>query len=111
MRIVAYLDELDLPVGGVLVDGRVFTLAALAERAGLKGLEGLAPPEEQPEPDDNHRQHDGERQYQLDELPVAGEQGGRDGTEREADRAGHRAVTVTRPASLAKVEAPTSFRD
>jgi 2-keto-4-pentenoate hydratase/2-oxohepta-3-ene-1,7-dioic acid hydratase in catechol pathway len=36
MRIVAYLDELDLPVGGVLVDGRVITLAALAERAGLR---------------------------------------------------------------------------
>jgi len=36
MRIVAYLDELDLPVGGVLVDGRVITLATLAERAGLR---------------------------------------------------------------------------
>jgi 2-keto-4-pentenoate hydratase/2-oxohepta-3-ene-1,7-dioic acid hydratase in catechol pathway len=36
MRIVAYLDELDLPVGGVLVDRRVITLAALAERAGLR---------------------------------------------------------------------------
>ena len=36
MRIVAYLDELDLPVAGVLVDGRVITLAALAERAGLR---------------------------------------------------------------------------
>jgi hypothetical protein len=38
MRIVAYLDELDLPVAGVLVDGRVITLAALAERAGLREL-------------------------------------------------------------------------
>src|SRR5674476_548939 len=36
MRIVAYLDALDLPVGGVRVDGRVITLAALAERAGLR---------------------------------------------------------------------------
>ncbi len=36
MRIVAYLDELDLPVGGVLADGRVLTLDALAERAGLR---------------------------------------------------------------------------
>ncbi len=36
MRIVAYLDELDLPVAGVLADGRVITLAALAERAALR---------------------------------------------------------------------------
>ena len=36
MRVVAYLDELDLPVAGVLADGRVITLSALAERAGLR---------------------------------------------------------------------------
>ena len=36
MRVVAYLDELDLPVAGVLADRRVLTLAALAERAGLR---------------------------------------------------------------------------
>lgn len=36
MRVVAYLDELDLPVAGILADGRVITLAALAERAGLR---------------------------------------------------------------------------
>ncbi len=36
MRVVAYLDELDLPVAGVLADGRVITLAGLAERAGLR---------------------------------------------------------------------------
>jgi len=36
MRVVAYLDELDLPVAGVLVDGRVLTLAGLTEGAGLR---------------------------------------------------------------------------
>jgi 2-keto-4-pentenoate hydratase/2-oxohepta-3-ene-1,7-dioic acid hydratase in catechol pathway len=36
MRVVACLDELDLPVAGVLADGRVITLTALAERAGLR---------------------------------------------------------------------------
>ena len=36
MRIVAHLDELDLPVAGVLADERVITLAELAERAGLR---------------------------------------------------------------------------
>ena len=36
MRIVAYLDELDLPVAGVLADGRVITLATLVDRAGLR---------------------------------------------------------------------------
>jgi 2-keto-4-pentenoate hydratase/2-oxohepta-3-ene-1,7-dioic acid hydratase in catechol pathway len=36
MRVVAYLDELDLPVAGVLTDGRVITLAVLAEQAGLR---------------------------------------------------------------------------
>jgi len=36
MRIVAYLDELDMPVAGVLADERVITLAELAERAGLR---------------------------------------------------------------------------
>jgi 2-keto-4-pentenoate hydratase/2-oxohepta-3-ene-1,7-dioic acid hydratase in catechol pathway len=36
MRVVAYLDELDLPVAGVLADDRVITLAGLAERAGLR---------------------------------------------------------------------------
>jgi 2-keto-4-pentenoate hydratase/2-oxohepta-3-ene-1,7-dioic acid hydratase in catechol pathway len=36
MRIVAYLDELDLPVAGVLEDGRVVTLAALVDHAGLR---------------------------------------------------------------------------
>ena len=36
MRIVAYLDELDLPVAGVLARGRVLTLAELAEHAGLR---------------------------------------------------------------------------
>jgi 2-keto-4-pentenoate hydratase/2-oxohepta-3-ene-1,7-dioic acid hydratase in catechol pathway len=36
MRVVAYLDELDLPVAGVLADGRVLTLAGLAEGAGLR---------------------------------------------------------------------------
>ena len=36
MRIVAYLDQLDLPVAGVLEDGRVVTLAALVDHAGLR---------------------------------------------------------------------------
>ena len=36
MRIVAYLDELDLPVAGVLAGGRVIPLAGLAEEAGLR---------------------------------------------------------------------------
>ena len=36
MRIVAYLDEMDLPVAAVLADGRALTLAALAERSGLR---------------------------------------------------------------------------
>jgi 2-keto-4-pentenoate hydratase/2-oxohepta-3-ene-1,7-dioic acid hydratase in catechol pathway len=36
MRIVAYLDDLDLPVAGVLADGRVITLEALVDRAGLR---------------------------------------------------------------------------
>ena len=36
MRVVAYLDELDLPVAGVLADRRVLTLAGLVERADLR---------------------------------------------------------------------------
>ncbi len=36
MRLVAHLDDLDLPVAGVLVDGRVLTLDRLAEDAGLR---------------------------------------------------------------------------
>ncbi len=36
MRLVAYLDDLGLPVGGVLLDGRVLTLDLLAEHAGLR---------------------------------------------------------------------------
>ena len=35
MRFIAHLDERDRPVAGVLSDGHVLTLAALAERAGL----------------------------------------------------------------------------
>ena len=36
MRAIAYLDELDLPVAGALVDGRVITLAGLSERSELR---------------------------------------------------------------------------
>ena len=36
MRLVAHLDDLDLPVAGVLVGDKVLTLDVLAERAGLR---------------------------------------------------------------------------
>lgn len=36
MRLVAHLDDLDLPVAGILVDHRVLTLDRLAEDAGLR---------------------------------------------------------------------------
>ena len=36
MRLVAHLDDLDLPVAGVLVGDRVLTLELLAEHAGLR---------------------------------------------------------------------------
>ncbi len=36
MRLVAHLDDLDLPVAGVLVGNRVLTLEALAAQAGLR---------------------------------------------------------------------------
>ena len=36
MRLVAHLDDLDLPVAGILADGRVLTLDLLAARAGLR---------------------------------------------------------------------------
>jgi len=36
MRLIAYLDDLDLPVAGVLVGETVFTLDRLAEDAGLR---------------------------------------------------------------------------
>lgn len=36
MRLVAHLDDLDLPVAGILVGDRVLTLELLAERAGLR---------------------------------------------------------------------------
>ena len=36
MRLVAHLDDLDLPVGGILLGERVLTLDVLAERAGLR---------------------------------------------------------------------------
>jgi 2-keto-4-pentenoate hydratase/2-oxohepta-3-ene-1,7-dioic acid hydratase in catechol pathway len=36
MRLIAYLDDLDLPVAGVLVGDRVHTLDRLAEDAGLR---------------------------------------------------------------------------
>jgi 2-keto-4-pentenoate hydratase/2-oxohepta-3-ene-1,7-dioic acid hydratase in catechol pathway len=36
VRLVAHLDDLDLPVAGILVGDRVLTLAVLAERAGLR---------------------------------------------------------------------------
>jgi len=36
MRLVAHLDDLDLPVAGILVGDRVLTLAVLAELAGLR---------------------------------------------------------------------------
>ena len=36
MRLIAYLDELELPVVGVLVGQRVLTLDRLAEDAGLR---------------------------------------------------------------------------
>ena len=35
MRLIAHLDDLDLPVAGILEGGRVLTLDVLAERAGL----------------------------------------------------------------------------
>ncbi len=35
MRLIAHLDDLDLPVAGILDGGRVLTLDLLAERAGL----------------------------------------------------------------------------
>lgn len=36
MRLVAHLDELGLPVAGILVDDRVLTLGLLVEQAGLR---------------------------------------------------------------------------
>ncbi len=36
MRLVAHLDDLDLPVAGILVGDRVLTLDVLAEQAGLR---------------------------------------------------------------------------
>jgi len=36
MRLVAHLDDLDLPVAGILVGSRVLTLDLLVERAGLR---------------------------------------------------------------------------
>ncbi|HSW42430.1 MAG TPA: fumarylacetoacetate hydrolase family protein [Patescibacteria group bacterium] len=36
MRLIAHFDDLDLPVAGVLVGGRVLTLDLLAEQAGLR---------------------------------------------------------------------------
>ncbi len=36
MRLIAYLDDLDLPVAGILVGNEVFTLELLAEDAGLR---------------------------------------------------------------------------
>ncbi len=36
MRLIAYLDDLDLPVTGILTGDRVLTLGLLAERAGMR---------------------------------------------------------------------------
>ncbi len=44
MRLVAHLDDLDLPVAGILVGDRVLTLALLVERAGLRDELALLDP-------------------------------------------------------------------